>query len=318
MTTAAGVSVVIPTHDTRALTLACLRSLAASDPLRAREIIVVDDGSTDGTANAIRDAYPDVRIIGHPSPRGFSAAANAGLADARGAVFWLLNSDTEVAPDAVRRIDEAFARDPTLGIASAQLWNPDGSPQWSGGPTPGVAWLFLQSSGGGAILGHLPGFRRARPLASTADRSVGWVAGAAMAIRREAWIAVGPFDESFQVYAQDLDLSVRARASGWAVRVLADCRVLHHRGQTIAALPGAAATEHHGAMWTDLVRWAERDGGPAGGRRARRAIMAGARLRLLVRRLAVPLVPASHRALWRAESAAIRFGLSQLAARPSA
>src|SRR6185436_3522170 len=102
-------SVVIPTHDTRELTLACLAALAAAQP-PPNEIIVVDDGSSDGTAAEVAASYSAVQLLRHERSRGFTAAANAGAAKTTGDLLLLLNSDTEPAADALCSLRSATTR----------------------------------------------------------------------------------------------------------------------------------------------------------------------------------------------------------------
>jgi GT2 family glycosyltransferase len=290
MATARGMlSVVVPTHDTRELTLRCLAALAAADPPPA-EVIVVDDGSSDGSAAAIAASYPATRLLRHRDARGFTAAANAGLALARGDVLLLLNSDTEVAPGAPGELVAALAA-PRLGIAGAALTYPDGRPQWSGGDAPGALWLFAMASDLPRRLARVRAWRRVRPMSGHRGGDVDWVTGAAMAIRREVWEAAGPLDGRFAFYAQDLDLCLRARALGWRVAVVPAARVMHHHGATVSAGGRVIEAGHDPALlWADLVRCAARHGGPSGGARAARSLRLGGALQrlLLLPRAALP------------------------------
>ena len=149
----AALSIVVPTHDTRDLTGRCLASLVALGSLAEAEVLVVDDGSTDGTFEALAPRFPRATWIRHERPRGFAAAANAGLAAASGDLLLLLNSDTELLEADLGGLRERFARSPRLGAAGARLRNADGSPQWSGGREPGLAWLFAVASDLPARLG---------------------------------------------------------------------------------------------------------------------------------------------------------------------
>lgn len=275
----AALSVVIPTHNTVDLTLACLASLAGGG-ISDLSVIVVDDGSSDGTAAAIAARWPAVRVLCREVAGGFGAAANAGLAAADGDLLLLLNSDTEVRPGALAALVRAFDADPRLGVAGARLLNPDGSPQWSGGPEPSLAWLFAQASGLPERLGRLPGYRRLRPVAGAAEgQRVAWVSGAAMALRRAVWQEVGPFDLGYRFYAQDVDLCCAARRAGFAVEIVPGFEVVHHHGATISRRPGAASGQHPELLWTDLLRWAVKHRGPRWAERARRALLWGARWR---------------------------------------
>jgi GT2 family glycosyltransferase len=283
-----GLSVVVPTHDTRELTLRCLAALAAAEP-PPEEVTVVDDGSADGTAEAIAASYPAVRLLRHATALGFTAAANAGLAAAAGPCLLLLNSDTEVSPGALGALGGALAAHPRLGVAGGSLVYPDGTPQWSGGGAPDVAWLFALASGlasglGGFGVGSLRPWRRLRPVsghAAGSDRpgsvvEVAWVTGAALAIRRAAWEQVGPLDGRFALYCQDVDLCLRAGDLGWGVAVVPSARVMHHQGASISG-GGAAGPAGHdtAALWSDLARLAGKRGGAAAARRAARALRLG-------------------------------------------
>jgi GT2 family glycosyltransferase len=119
---------------------------------------------------------------------------------------------------------------------------------------------------------------------------------------------VGPLDEGYAFYAQDLDCCLRLRRAGWEVALLPEFRVVHVAGATIGRQDGAAKRFHPSLLWADLLRFASKHGGPAEARRAARALAAGARLRLL------------GRALWpgdearRRDTEAFRSGLQAIAA----
>lgn len=307
----ARVTVVVPTHETRELTLRCLAAVTVAE---SPAIVVVDDGSTDGTSDAVARRFPEARVLRHGNAQGFTAAANAGLAAARGDLLLLLNSDTEVAPDALPRLVAAFDAAPRLGAAGAALVGVDGRPQWSGGAMPTTTWLAVLASGVAPQAARLPGYRRARPLHPAGAARVDWVPGAALAMRREVWEAVGSFDERFRLYAQDLDWCVRVRDAGWTIAILADVRIVHIGGATVGRLAGAVGSAHPELLWTDLVRWAAKRGGAAAGRRALRALTAGAALRVAARVAATPLVPAAARAAWRKDTDAYRRARAALAA----
>jgi hypothetical protein len=308
-----GLSVVIPTRDTVDLTLRCLDTVLEAGGSLDLEVIVVDDGSCDGTPARFRVRAPSVRLLRHEQPCGFTMSANEGLHAASRPILLLLNSDTEVAPGSLDVLADTFARCPDLGIAGAQLLQPDGRAQWSRGrKIPGLLWLFVQASGLAAALGRHRTYRKLRPLDTTMDREAAWVPGTALAMRREVWDRVGPFDESFRLYAQDLDLCVRTRDAGWAVRILAAFRVRHHQGATVQGVLGTSGRQHPELLWSDLLRWTLKHRGRDYARRAGLALLAGARLRLIGRRLWTPAVPKRRRDVWSRENREIQTALDAL------
>jgi GT2 family glycosyltransferase len=304
---------VVPTHDTCAITLRCLASL---EPWGAEgaEIVLVDDGSRDGTSEAVKGRFPTVRVLRSADARGFTAAANEGMAAAQGDLRLLLNSDTEVDAPTLPRLFAAFEGDARLGAAGAVLANPDGSPQWSGGPEPTLAWLFVLTSGLGGALGRLPGYRRVRPLDAEARGPVDWVTGAAMAVRREAWEAVGPMDGRYRFYVQDLDFCLSLRDAGWRVALASGFRVMHLGGATIGRRSGAAQGANPALLWADLLTWAEKRHGRDWAGRARRFMRFGSRLRLLARALGAPTVPRDRRSAWDRDTASFRSASHDLQA----
>ncbi|MDX9734614.1 MAG: glycosyltransferase [Thermoanaerobaculia bacterium] len=310
-------SVVVPTHDTRELTLRCVDAALASRLPEGTvlEIVVVDDGSRDATGEALA-GREGVRVVRNEEPAGFAGAANRGVSETRGEVVVLLNSDAEVEPDSLAAVASAFAADGNLGIAGAALRYPDGTPQWSAGREPDLLWLFAQASGLPALLGRVPGWRRVKPLHVETPADVGWVSGAAMALRTAVWRAHGPLDASFAFYVQDLDFCFRARAGGWRVRLLPAFRAMHRQGATITSNGnGTVDNLDLGLLWLDFVSWACKRGGPSFAARARTAILAGSGLRLAARRAALPFLSEGRRRDWKTVTALLATARSRLLAR---
>lgn len=269
-------SIVIPTFNTAAMTLTCCRAAIEAAPPES-EVIVVDDGSTDGTQELLRAEVPEVRIVRLDFNRRFAAAANAGVAASKGAIILLLNSDTQIDRDAPAKILEAFADDAKLGIAGAQLVDADGAPQWSGGPQPTLLWMAVMVSGMARVL---PRRKRAR------GGDIDWVSGAAMAFRREVWIDAGPFNERYRFYAQDLEVCVRARAHRWRVRVIEDARVVHDGGATLRRARDVAELPHDPSLlWLDLLSWGRAHYGRGWAWTARALMCVAASLRIFARTL---------------------------------
>jgi GT2 family glycosyltransferase len=273
----AELSVVIPTFNTAAMTHACCRAVLDSS-IESLELIVADDGSTDGTAELLAREVPAVRVERLEANRGFAVAANRGISAASGRIILLLNSDAIVEIDALASMLAEFSASPRLGVAGAQLVGLDGSPQWSGGATPTLAWIAGVVSGAGGAR-RLAGRRRPRAEPE-------WVSGAAMAFRREVWAAAGPLDERYLFYCQDIDFCFRARAAGWEVRLLPHFRVQHEPGGTIA--PGSALHHDPRLLWPDLLEWGTAHYGRRWGLMARVVLPAVAWIRIGGRMLRRP------------------------------
>jgi GT2 family glycosyltransferase len=299
------------------MTLAALGSLHEQSRIPA-EIIVVDDGSSDGTLEAVSQTYPEVEQVRISDGVGFAAAVNAGVSASHGELIWLLNSDTVVSSDAVELLISSFDRDPSLGISGAALSYPDGAPQWNGGPFPSRLWLFGEASGLPGLLGRVPTWRRVKPISGTATLDVDWVTGAAMALRREVWDGVGPLHDDYRFYCQDLDLCWRAKKQGWKISILPDVKVIHHHGGTIRSAHEAAGAVHATHLWCDLVQFFVIHHGARAGFRAARSIQIGGWFRVMVRKAVTPFVARSDRGQWRSDTKAYVGALRETARTASA
>lgn len=281
-------SIVIPTRNTKDLTLRCLDTL--HEPSNGQEssrleVIVVDDGSDDGTLQSITERFPQVVSLRTNQNQGFSASANRGLHRARGSVFLLLNSDTELPAGSLEALFRAAQDLEPRQILGAQLFYPNGDPQWSGGSFPSRWWLAALA-GGFADWGFWRLIRRRIRTSghremSHQQRNLGWVTGAAMAFSSETWAQFGPLDESFDFYAQDLDFCYRVHQGGGKVAILPDFRVLHHLGASIGERTVSARLDF---LWSDLLLWVEKAYGPSRRRSWARTMRWAATLRLLLLR----------------------------------
>lgn len=228
------VSVVIVSFNTREITLACIRSvLAAADKVGA-ETIVVDNASTDGTPDAVDQEFGRaLTLVRSDVNNGFAKANNIGIRLATGRYVLLLNSDT-LAPagalDAV--VAAADAEGPALGVLGIGLRNPDGSVQPSARRDPGLMTLF----GSFTFLGAFGFGRKARREYKMSDfsfgerREVDSVMGAAFLIPRGVIEKIGPLDEGFFMYYEEVDFCVRARRAGLKVVFSPRARIVHLGG----------------------------------------------------------------------------------------
>ena len=227
---AAAVDVVVPVHGAAAETLACLRSVLASLPPGSL-LHVVDDGSPDPTLRqTLREmaaGSPAMRLHVHPTPRGFPAAANAGLAAAAGRDAVLLNSDTVVPPGWLERLRVAAHRADDIG--SVTPLTGDGSIVSYRGPGPAVR--------SAAVLDALA--RRLHP-GESAELPVG--VGFCLYLRRDCLDQVGPLREDLfaQGYGEESEFCARARRFGWRHVAALDVFVSHRGGASFSATFGAA------------------------------------------------------------------------------
>lgn len=226
------VSIIVPAFNRVELTLACLDALARhtddgasaareSAPL-SYEVIVVDNGSTDGTPEALASFAGDLRVIRNETNLGFARACNQGAIAARGRYFLFLNNDTEVGPGWLWPLVALADGDPRVGIAGSKLLYPDGRIQHVG---------VVVSEGWEPC--HL---YRTEPRAESSfvnrSRDFQAVTAACMLLRRGVAGDERPFDEAFVNGYEDVDLCLRVREAGYRVVYCAESVVVHHEGRT--------------------------------------------------------------------------------------
>lgn len=232
----ADLSAIIVNWNTRELLRRCLDCLVAAASNLDLEIIVVDNGSRDGSQEMLRDEYPRVRLIANDTNVGFAAANNQGAACATAPLLLLINSDAMVRPGAPDNVLNYLSANPAVGIVGLQLLNDDLTLQPSGKRFPTLA---------STIVGLLPVPERRRMAydrrRNTRDYSqtmpVDEVSGAAVAIRRATFEALQGFDESYFFFGEDVDLCWRARKACWDVRYLPAAQAIHLWGAARARTP---------------------------------------------------------------------------------
>ena len=228
-------SVVVLTWNTRSLTLACLTQLqkALHDVRRRRdwssEVIVVDNGSTDGTSAELRQHFPEIAIQENQSNLGFAAGMNTGLRKASGRIVLLLNSDAFVGAATLEACMDALSSCEQAGIAGPRLLHPDGRVQRSVHSFPGV-WdellpRFLREIGHSAR-------ERSGALAGPRFLPVEALRGAVLFVRRAMIDDVGPLPEDYFFFLEETDWCWQARANGWQVLLVPHAPALHLLGES--------------------------------------------------------------------------------------
>ena len=224
----APVTVAVVSWNTADLLDACLRSLHPDVEDGLAEVWVIDNGSTDGSPQLVRDHHPWAQLVIAERNLGFGPAVNRVAAQTASAWVAPANADLRLEPGALRALVDAGERDTAVGVLGPRLILPDGSTQPGVQPFPGVVTALLQNLPAHRVSRRL-GERLALPGFWDPDRpaDVDWVTGAFLLVRREAWQAIGGFDEQQWMYAEDTDLCWRAHRAGWRVRY-EPAAVVHH------------------------------------------------------------------------------------------
>lgn len=227
-------SVVVVSYNVRDLVLSCLASVEASLAGSAveAEVVVVDNASEDGTADAVRRRFPATRLVETGENRGFAAGCNAGIRVSRGCVVVLLNPDTRVLGDALGTLARYLDAHPEVGIAGPRVYRPDGGTQPTRRRFPTLLTGFLEST----IVQDVWPDNRVLRRYYVADRSddveqaADWLVGACLAARREAIAQVGLLDEAFFMYSEEVEWCYRMGRAGWRVAFVPSAGIVHHEG----------------------------------------------------------------------------------------
>jgi N-acetylglucosaminyl-diphospho-decaprenol L-rhamnosyltransferase len=226
MTEAVELSLVIVSWNTRELLAQCLASIEAGPPGVPCEVWVVDNASTDGSAALVRERFPQVRLVENGSNVGFAPANNQAIRQARGRYVVLLNSDTEVCEGALEALVAFMDLNPGAGGCGPRLLNADGSLQPSCHPmlTPWREFwrlLFLERLWSRATY-------RQEKWDPAVPRRVDVIKGACFLLRRAALEQVGPLDEQYFMYTEEVDLCYRLARLGWTLWWVPQAAVVHH------------------------------------------------------------------------------------------
>ena len=238
------IHVIIVSHNTRDELHACLTSLAQSQPATLQRVTVVDNASSDGTVDAIRQTHPGVDVITLDRNVGFGAANNFAAKQSQSQYLLFLNSDTVVGADAIDTLLERLvARKATA--AGPKLVDATGRPEVSFGsmltPWSELRQLFRQRR----AAADSAAARRAIDRLVSQERTVDWVSGACLLVGREAFLRAGGFDERYFMYEEDVDLCATLRAQGGAILFTPESQVVHLRGRSVGNQSSASGPSHY-------------------------------------------------------------------------
>ena len=249
------VSIVIVSFNARADLERCLASLHDARPRTAHEILVVDNASRDGSAEAAR-TWTDVVVVHNGANLGFAAANNVGIRASRGDLLLLLNSDTIVPAGAIDRLVAALDADAAVAAAGPRLVDANGRAELSFGPmiSPLNEWRQKRRGRDANLVERV-----------TRERSYpDWVSGACLLVRRADAEAVGLLDERFFMYTEDVDFCASIRARGRRILFAPEVEVVHLRGRSAAAAPAATKEAYrrsqlafyrkHHPLWAPVLR----------------------------------------------------------------
>jgi len=235
------VTIVIVSYNTRPELENCLASLARHPPRTPHEVIVVDNASSDGTPDALRQRWPAVRLIDAGSNLGFAGANNLGVRASTSEFVLLLNSDTLVPDAAVDTLVEHLRAEPGVGAAGPRIIDAAGQPELSFGAMMGPFAELRQKLLGRLHARGVPAVVRHVERITRRPHYPDWVSGACLLVRRDDAIAAGLLDERYFLYAEDVDFCSALRGLGRRILFTPDAQIVHLRGASGRARP--AATE---------------------------------------------------------------------------
>lgn len=222
-------SIVIVSWNTRDLLLECLTSVYATS-MSDIEVWVVDNASSDGTTDAVRQRFADVNVIVNHENGGFARANNQAIENCSGQYILLLNPDTKVLGQALIQLVDHLDHHPECGICGPMLLNPDNTLQESCYPFPTLAREFWRLS----KLDHLHsyGIYPMKEWEIDHPREVDVIQGAAFLVRKKCLDQIGLLDEDYFIYTEEVDLCYRAKKARWKIEWIPDAKVIHYGGQS--------------------------------------------------------------------------------------
>ena len=249
-----GAAVVIVNYESGPALLRCVDDWRSDG---ATEVVIVDNGSDDGSVDRVRTRYPDLEIVVPGRNLGYGAAANRGVAVTDTPTVLVCNPDLEVRPGTLAALDRALADHPSWALVGPLIRNPDGDRYPSARRFPS-----LIDAGGHALLGiFAPDNRFTRSYQHHELDDVGedpvevdWVSGACFLVRRSAFEQVGGFDEAYFMYLEEVDLCWRLARAGWSAGYVPVAQVTHRQGVSTDQHPFRMILEHHRSLFRFAAR----------------------------------------------------------------
>ena len=224
----------------------CLNSIYETVKDIDVEIYVVDNNSTDGSQAAVKNGFPDVKLIENETNTGFGYANNQALRIMQGRFALLLNSDAVLKENAIKKLLAFMAGTPRAGIAGVQLLNDDGSRQNSIDNFPSTETEIFNKS---ILRFFFPGKYPSKNRSYQGPIEVDSVIGACMMVRKEAMDDVGVFDEDYFIFLEETDWCFRMNKKGWKVFHVPDAEVFHLSGHSKKRMPWRSQIEYYISLY---------------------------------------------------------------------
>ncbi|HXV19199.1 MAG TPA: glycosyltransferase family 2 protein [Candidatus Omnitrophota bacterium] len=223
-------SIIVVNYETPDYTLQCLRSIEENKPACAYEVIVIDNGSSDGSLEMIRSGMPSAICIETGANLGFARANNLGISNARGEFILLLNSDTKVLDSCLDRMVEYLIQNPKVGVVGPRQLDGAGKLQLSWGAFPTFFTEIYRKLVHQKLSMNDLKIRDYLEEKYSGQSDVDWVSGSCLLARRGALMDSGLLDGHFFMYFEDIDLCRQVQKKGWRIQYLSDWTILHFGG----------------------------------------------------------------------------------------
>ena len=243
-------SIIIVNWNTKPLLSQCIQSIKSFHPRCEMEIIVVDNGSEDGSAELVRQNFPEVILIENGSNLGFGKANNIGMSKSTGRYVCLVNSDVRILRDCLDNLCGFMNHDPLIAIAGPRVHNPDMTLQDSCRRFPSLWTCFCEAFGLSSLFRQSALFCGEHMFYFSHSKTmrVDSLAGCFLMVKREALDEVGGFDERFFIYAEEVDWCKRFWRQGWEVVFYPGAAIIHDHAGSSSKDPFRFAVERERSL----------------------------------------------------------------------